>query len=139
MLIASRISDASLTSERLARGGRKSFVLFFMLVSTIIACIPLFDNLFLIFLCVGVSVAFVATATSLNFTLTTDLARNPGDTGTAIGILALGGNTFGLNAPMVTGFIAKYTGSFNSAFYLAGALLCFGAFVSYVLARKPLE
>jgi ACS family glucarate transporter-like MFS transporter len=59
--------------------------------------------------------------------------------GTATGILILGGNTFGLSAPIITGFIVKATGSFDSAFFLAGGLLIIGALISFTMTKRPLN
>ncbi len=138
-LIVGRMSDVRMTAERLAQGGRRNAVVLFLLLSAVVGCVTLVDNHFLIFLFVGLALAFTTTALSLNLALTNDLIKDSSVTGTAIGIQVLGGNTFGLTAPMITGFIAKFTGSFDSGFYLAGILLCFGAFMSYALARKPIE
>ena len=50
-----------------------------------------------------------------------------------------GGNAFGLMAPIVTGYIIKFTGSYNAAFVVAGALLLVGAVITMALTRKPIE
>ena len=50
----------------------------------------------------------------------------------------LGGNVFGLLAPIVTGYIVQATGSFASAFLLAGVLALLGAAVSLALTRHTL-
>ena len=60
------------------------------------------------------------------------------DAGRAFAFLVLGGNTFGLVAPIVTGYLVEATGSFNSAFILAGALALIGAVVTLALARTPI-
>ena len=52
--------------------------------------------------------------------------------------LVLAGNNFGLLAPIVTGYLVQATGSFDSAFVLAGALALIGATVILVLARTPI-
>ena len=52
--------------------------------------------------------------------------------------LVLGGNVFGLLAPIVTGYIVQATGSFASAFVLAGVLALVGAVLSLVLTRHTL-
>lgn len=49
----------------------------------------------------------------------------------------MGGNIFGLAAPIATGYIVAATGSFISAFLLAGALLIIGAFVTLTKTRRP--
>jgi len=59
--------------------------------------------------------------------------------GTALAIQIISGNLFGLLAPILTGFIVKATGNFDSAFYLAGALLFLGAGASLALTRRPLS
>jgi ACS family glucarate transporter-like MFS transporter len=58
--------------------------------------------------------------------------------GTAIGILILGGNIFGSLVPIVTGYIVKWTGSFDLAFYLAGFLLFLAALICFTMTRTPL-
>jgi dipeptide/tripeptide permease len=50
----------------------------------------------------------------------------------------LGGNSFGLLAPIVTGYLVEATGNFNSAFVLAGVLALVGATVTLALARTPI-
>jgi dipeptide/tripeptide permease len=73
-----------------------------------------------------------------NGALVGDLLRSPADAGRAFAFLVLGGNSFGLLAPIVTGYLVEATGSFNSAFVLAGALALVGASVTLVLARTPI-
>jgi len=45
---------------------------------------------------------------------------------------------FGLLAPIITGYIVQISGSFASAFVLAGALSLIGAAVSFTLTRHTL-
>jgi ACS family glucarate transporter-like MFS transporter len=59
--------------------------------------------------------------------------------GTALGILITGGITFGMLAPMVTGYIVKTTGSFDNVFYVAGGLLVLGAVISFTMTRRPMS
>ena len=61
------------------------------------------------------SLTGMATAISLNFSLVNDLLRNPEDSGKAMAILVVGGNTFGIAAPIVTGYVIQITGSYNWA------------------------
>jgi hypothetical protein len=49
--------------------------------------------------------------------------------------MVLGGNTFGLLAPNVTGYIVSATGSFADAFMLAGALALIGGSASFTMTR----
>jgi len=70
-----------------------------------------------------------------NATLTSDLLRSPADAGRAFAFLVLGGNTFGLIAPIATGYLVSASGNFSSAFIAAGALALIGAVVTLTLSR----
>ena len=63
---------------------------------------------------------------ALNFALVTDLVRNRADIGKVTSITVLGGNSFGLMAPIVTGYVLALTGSFNGAFAVTGILALIG-------------
>src|SRR5271169_4487095 len=73
-----------------------------------------------------------------NGALVGDLLRSPSDAGRATAFLVLGGNSFGLLAPIVTGYVVAATGSFNAAFAVAGALALVGAVAVLVLVRGTL-
>jgi ACS family glucarate transporter-like MFS transporter len=81
----------------------------------------------------------MATAISLNFSLVNDLLRNAEDSGKAMSILIVGGNAFGIAAPIVTGYVIQLTGSYNWAFGIAGLLLVAGATISLTMTRRPIE
>ncbi len=53
--------------------------------------------------------------------------------------MAFGGNSFGLIAPIVTGYIIAGTGSYNWAFGVAGILLVLGAMLLLAWARDPID
>jgi ACS family glucarate transporter-like MFS transporter len=56
-----------------------------------------------------------------------------------MGFLILGGKIFGSQVPIATGYIVKWTGSFDLAFYLAGFLLLVAAVVCFTMTQKPLS
>jgi ACS family glucarate transporter-like MFS transporter len=88
---------------------------------------------------VSASLTCISSALTLNIAMTSDLVWNPNMVGTAMGLLILGGNLFGIVAPIVTGLIVKWTGSFGNAFYVAGALLACGILTSLTMTRRPLS
>jgi hypothetical protein len=88
---------------------------------------------------ISISLACISGALSLNSALTNDLAWNPEIVGIAISFLMLGGNIFGSLVPIATGYIVKWTGSFDIAFYLAGVLLFVAAFICCTMTRRPLS
>jgi ACS family glucarate transporter-like MFS transporter len=134
-----KMSDLILTPDKVLQGKRKNMMLMFMLLSSVLLLAAFIDDQYAILILFAISLSAIASALSLNVALTNDLVKDPTISGSAFGILILGGNSFGLIAPILTGYIVKFTGSFDSAFFLAGAILIFGAVVSFALARKPLE
>ena len=97
--------------------------------------IPYVQSLTLVVALTVLPVSFSNTATAVNAALTSDLLHSPLDAGRAFAFLVLGGNVFGLMAPIITGYIVQATGSFASAFLLAGVLALLGAVVSLALTR----
>jgi hypothetical protein len=51
----------------------------------------------------------------------------------------IGGNSFGLMAPIVTGYVIALRGSFDLAFIIAGLLPVAGAAATFLMTRKPIE
>jgi dipeptide/tripeptide permease len=70
--------------------------------------------------------------------LKVDLIEDPKIAWTVFGVVVLGGNLFGLLAPILTGDIVRATGSFNGAFAVSGALSLIGASISFLFTRRPI-
>jgi MFS family permease len=138
-LILAAASDRLLTPDGALSGSRRSAVTVALLSASVVLFAPLFNNNYAILALITISLASLATAISLNIALTADLLKLPGDAGKAMGIQIAGGNAFGLMAPIVTGYIIKFTGNYNAAFVVAGALLLVGAAITMTLTRKPIE
>jgi ACS family glucarate transporter-like MFS transporter len=79
------------------------------------------------------------TGAGLNFTLASDLQRNPKDVARVIAMTAFGGNLFGLIAPIITGYIVSATGGYTWAFRVAALLLVCGAVATLTLTRAPIR
>ncbi len=133
-----RLSDRVLTAEALKNGKRRTLLIVFILLSSIVLITNIVGNEYVATMLIALSLTSIASALTLNIAMTNDLVWNADMAGTALGVLILGGNSFGVLAPIVTGYIIKETGSFDSAFYLAGALLLFGALTASTLTRSPL-
>jgi dipeptide/tripeptide permease len=52
--------------------------------------------------------------------------------------VVVGGNIFGMIAPIATGYVIDSTGSYDYAFVIAGALLVIGAVVVLTMTRRPI-
>jgi MFS family permease len=97
--------------------------------------IPYVESLAAIIVLISITVSFANTGPAANATLTSDLLRSPADAGRAFAFLVLGGNVFGLLAPIVTGYLVEASGSFSSAFIAGGVLALTGAVVTLMLSR----
>jgi ACS family glucarate transporter-like MFS transporter len=133
------LSDRLLTPEAVQAGRRRSMVAAMLLGVAAIVVVPLINQLWVIILLLSVVGALGQAASALNFALVTDLVRNRADVGKATSITVLGGNTFGLMAPIVTGYVIALRGSFDLAFIIAGLLPLAGAVATLTLTRQPIE
>ena len=100
--------------------------------------IPFVQSLAAVITLITITVSSAHVGPAANGALVSDLLRSPGDAGRAFAFLVLGGNTFGLLAPIVTGYVVAATGSFNMAFAVAGALALVGAVAALTLTRGTL-
>jgi ACS family glucarate transporter-like MFS transporter len=133
-----KISDKMLDPDKRKKGQRRMAVITSLLLASVVFLTNMVTNEFVVLALISISVTAVSSVITLNIALANDLVAEPRVMGTVTGIQVVGGNSFGLVAPIVTGFIVKATGSFNSAFILAGAVAIFGALVSFTLTRKPI-
>jgi ACS family glucarate transporter-like MFS transporter len=109
------------------------------LLATAILLAPVVGELWQLLAVLTVVLTGCTTGAGLNFTLASDLLRNPRDVSRVIAITAFGGNSFGLIAPIITGYVVSGTGGYSWAFRIAAALLVCGAIATLTLARKPIE
>ena len=100
--------------------------------------IPFVQSLAAVITLITIAVSAAHVGPAANGALVADLLRSPGDAGRATAFLVLGGNSFGLLAPIVTGYVVAATGSFNAAFVVAGALALVGAVAALALVRGTL-
>ena len=137
-IILGKVSDSLLNEQSARSGGRRGMVAVAMLVSSVLLLIPFTTDTSVILLLITIALSGVATTVGLNIALLSDLLRSPGDAGRATGMLILGGNIFGILAPIVTGYVIEFTGSFDYAFVIAGILLVCGALSALLLTRRPI-
>jgi ACS family glucarate transporter-like MFS transporter len=133
-----KLSDTLLTEETIRTGGRRRLAALSMLAGSLILLTPLVGNVYVILLLIMIALSGVASTVAMNIALVSDLLRSSADAGRATGLLILGGNIFGISAPIVTGYVIQSTGNFDYAFVVAGALLVIGSLAVFLLARKPI-
>jgi nitrate/nitrite transporter NarK len=100
--------------------------------------VPFLDNLWAIVVVLAIASSMGWTASATNFALVTDLVRNHADIGKVTSITVLGGNSFGIMGPIVTGYVLQLTGSFNATFAVAGLLALCGAVATLTMTRQPI-
>ena len=132
------LSDRLLKGQDVAAGGRRNLIACTMGLAAVILLAPLIDSLPLLMALLAMSLTGVAATTSQIFALTNDLLPNPRDIGVAMGFVVVGGNIFGMLAPIVTGYVISASGSYSWAFIIAGALLVLGATSILGLTRLPI-
>jgi MFS family permease len=133
-----KLSDTLLTEETIRTGGRRRLAALSMLCGSLILLTPLVGNVYVILFLIMIALSGVASTVAMNIALVSDLLRSSADAGRATGLLILGGNIFGISAPIVTGYVIQSTGNFDYAFVVAGALLVVGSLAVFLLARKPI-
>jgi nitrate/nitrite transporter NarK len=134
-ILANWIGDRALSIDAVHAGQRRYLVALCLLLTASGLLIPYVDSVNAMIVLVTFAVSFANVGPAANGALTTDLLRSPADSGRALAFLVLGGNTFGLCAPIVTGYLVQATGSFNSAFVAAGVLALVGATAALTLSR----
>ena len=119
-------------------GKRRIVIASAMVVASLILLAPLVDSLWLILVLISLSLTGIAATTAMNFALLNDLLPDPRNVGLAMAFLVVGGNLFGLMAPIVTGYVIDLTGSYDMAFVIAGVLLLAGATSVMTLTHRPI-
>jgi ACS family glucarate transporter-like MFS transporter len=138
-LLFGRLSDWLLRRTDAASGGRRNIVAACLLVSSVILLTPLVSSTWLILMLFSISLTCVSTAMGMNIALTSDLLVDGRQAGTAVSILIMGGNGFGIVAPIATGYIVSSTLGYAGAFVIAGVLLLAGVATALTLTRQPIR
>jgi ACS family glucarate transporter-like MFS transporter len=133
VLALSRLSD-----RLLGRVSRRKMIALTFAGASIILLVPLASSIWLVVILVSISLGCTATTLSLNVTQANDLLLDGNYAGMSVSFVILGGNVFGLTAPIITGYIIGLTGGYVGAFIVAGLLLWVGGLVSLGLTRRPI-
>ncbi len=132
-----RLCDYLLTPAAVQAGKRRYAVVILAFGAAVMVLAPYTASETLLLAEITFSLACVQSVFVNTYALTNDLLHAGKSIGTAIGWIQLGGNIFGLAAPIVTGYIVAATGRFTSAFLLAGVLLIIGAIITLTMTRRP--
>ncbi|MFL5254589.1 MAG: MFS transporter [Rhodopila sp.] len=133
------ISDRLLRPDTLRSGGRRYFVVAMMILGLTILAAPVVHDTVLLLAVMTIVLTASNTASGFNLTMVNDLAENPRDASRIMSLVVFGGNSCGLLAPIVTGYVVSATGGFDWAFRIAAGLLVVGAILSVTLTRYRIE
>ncbi|MEX3937019.1 MFS transporter [Paraburkholderia phymatum] len=137
-ILAGRLSDRYVKGSGVGAGRRRNAVALAMLTGATILAVPFTTNLAILLLIFSITLAGIASTTSLNFALLNDLLPSSRDVAKAMAFVVVGGNVFGTIAPIATGYVISITGSYDWAFGVAGLLLIAGATVILTMTRSPM-
>jgi MFS family permease len=134
----SHLCDRMLSPSALHAGKRRYAVALGALLSGSIVLTPYVGSITLATVVLTVSLTFNTFAQSMNFALTNDRLRSTGDVGRAYAFFTLGGITFGILGPIVTGYLVSITGNFKVALVLCGGLALLAAVLVTSLTRRAM-
>ena len=137
-ILAGRLSDLYLKKSGVGTGRRRNAVALAMLTGAIILVVPFTTSIYALLAVFSITLTGIASTTSLNFALLNDLMPSSRDVGKAMAFVVVGGNIFGMIAPIATGYVIDATGSYDWAFGIAGLLLLLGAVISLTMTRRPM-
>jgi MFS family permease len=132
------LSDRLLRHKDVTQGGRRNLIACTLALAAIVLFAPVVDSLLILIALLALSLTGVAATTAQLFALVNDLLPNRSDIGTAMGFVIVGGNTFGIAAPIVAGYVIDVSGGYSWAFIIAGALLVLGMLSTLCLTRQPI-
>lgn len=132
------LSDRLLRGREVSTGRRRFMVAASLLISAIVLVTPFVNSVVVVLILVSISLTFVATSITLTIALGVDLLRDHRLTGQVQALIPIGGNAFGLLAPIVTGFVVQHSGSYDTAFVVAGVLLLAGSILAVTGAHTPI-
>ena len=134
----SYVCDRTLSASALRDGKRRYAVALGALMSGLIVLVPYAGSINLATVVLTISLTFNTFAQSMNFALTNDRLRSTGDVGRAYAFFTLGGISFGIAGPIVTGYLVSLTGDFKVALVLCGGLSLAAAILVTSLTRQPM-
>lgn len=114
---------------------RKLFLTIGMIMGLAVIFATTTSNANIAILYFSIAIAGISIASVISWSLPSIIAPT-GSVGTVSGISNFIGNLSAISAPIVTGFIVQLTGSYNSAFIIAGIAMTIGIFSITVLLGK---
>jgi MFS family permease len=132
-----RLSDRALAGRPASTGTRRYGVVLCSIVASSVLLVPFLSSMTMVLIVLTIATTGMQSAFTNLYSQLNDVVIAGGGIGKAVSFLQLGGNLFGVCAPIVTGYLVAETGSFTSAFVFDGILVMIGAVVSLTLTGRP--
>lgn len=137
-VLVGNLSDRYLKkSGGVTTGNRRYVIALSLLAGASVLLVPFTHNITFLLIIFSVALTGVASTTSMNFALLNDILPCSGDVAKAIAFIVVGGNIFGMIAPISTGYVVSLSGNYNWAFGIAGLLLLAGIIIILTTTRTP--
>ncbi len=130
--------DRVMDARAVALGRRRYAVALGALFSTTIVLTPYAGSIGRATVVLTFALTWNTFAQSMNFALANDRLRFPGDVGRTYAFFTLGGITFGILGPIVTGYLVALTGNFKVALALCAGLSLLAVVLVTGLTRRPM-
>lgn len=130
--------DRVLSPGALHAGMRRYAVALGALLSASIVVTPYVGSINMATVVLTIALTFNTFAQSMNFALANDRLRSPADVGRTYAFFTLGGITFGILGPIVTGYLVALTGNFKVALVLCGGLSLVATILVSTLTHRAL-
>jgi len=137
-ILAGWLSDRYVKGAGVASGRRRHAIAVSMLFGAAILWVPFATSFTALVVVLTLSLSGIAATNATNFSLLSDMLPNQRDIAKAMGFVIVGGNIFGLLAPIVTGYVISMTGSYDYAFAIAGVLLLTGIALTLTMTYQPI-
>src|SRR5262252_1118971 len=138
IVISGALSDWLIRRGYEEKRVRKIFIAIGMLICCLIVPAGFVEDRMTAVWLLTISLSGLGVASPNTWTLTQAVSSKR-IVGTVSGIQNLGGNVGGILAPMLTGFIAHFTGSFAMALALCGVILVAGVIVFWFVVDEKVE
>lgn len=139
-ILVGNLSDKYLKrSGGVTSGKRRNVIALALLAGALVLLVPFTQSSTVLLIIFSVALTGVASTTSMNFALLNDLVPSSGDVAKAMAFVVVGGNAFGMVAPILTGYVVNVSGNYNWAFGIAGALLLAGIVIIMTTTRIPMH
>ena len=137
-IVLSGVADRVLSARALHEGKRRYAVALGALISALIVVTPYVGSIAFAMVVLTISLTFNTFAQSMNFALVNDRLRSTGDVGRAYAFFTLGGISFGIVGPIVTGYLVNMLGDFKVALVLCGGLAVLAAVLVTLMTRRAM-